>query len=204
MPQRCSNCGAPPRRGAARFCTYCGAAFPAGQAPPPTALEGRARALALIQEQTEFAEAMRRTPSVAMHVAGGGCGIAFVGVWIAMVFVFFVAGSSMTHGSPVALPFKLIPLFMLGGGAFLLFTLLRRTGRLAAGKLEREPAAVVSQRTSRGENSSTDHVTLEYENGEREEYQVSGRLAGRLAVGDMGVAYEKGGFLVDFARIEPR
>lgn len=201
LSDRCSNCGAPPRRGAARFCTYCGAAFPAAQAPPPSALEGRARALALLQEQREFAEAMRRTPSVAMHVAGAGCPIAFLCVWIAMAIGMGVFAGGF-GGAPF--PFALVPFGMAAVGVFMLLTLVRRAGKLATGKLEREPAVVVSQRTSRGEKSSTDHVTLEYENGDREEYQVSGKLAGQLAVGDMGVAYEKGGYLVDFTRIDLR
>ena len=144
---------------------------------------------------------MRRTPSVALHVAGAGCPIAFLCVWIAIAIGMGVAAQGFA-GAPF--PFALVPFGMAAIGVFLLLTLVRRAGKLATGELEREPAAVVSQRTSRGENSSTDHVTLEYENGDREEYQVSRKLAGQLAVGDMGVAYEKGGYLVDFARIQLR
>lgn len=79
--------------------------------------------------------------------------------------------------------------------------------REAGAPVRRQPALVVDDRTvvqtaeddTRARTSH--HLTLEFEDGRREELRARGRVAGLLAAGDMGVAYTKGRSLVEFRRV---
>ena len=49
---------------------------------------------------------------------------------------------------------------------------------------------------------TTYHATVQSEPCVRLEYETYGWLAGRIAAGDLGVAFTKGDTLIDFLRLE--
>ena len=82
--------------------------------------------------------------------------------------------------------------------------------RFASAPISNDLLVVVDERIEvkgGGENSSahtTYYATLQDRRGARHEYQTYDWLAGRIAAGDIGVAYLKGGRLVDFSRLDIR
>jgi hypothetical protein len=93
--------------------------------------------------------------------------------------------------------------FILGGIAAI--------GKLVAFRnapIERLVAVIVKERTDvsgGGENreaSTTYYATLQRRDGTRTEYRTYHSLVGRLAVGDIGVAYVKARTLVEFIRFD--
>ena len=81
------------------------------------------------------------------------------------------------------------------------------TVELQRGELKRVAALIVDERTdingdgAGGAVQTRYFASLESEAGRREEYEVDGRFSGKAAPGDVGVAYFKGPYLVDFERI---
>ncbi|HEX7703711.1 MAG TPA: DUF2500 family protein [Kofleriaceae bacterium] len=82
--------------------------------------------------------------------------------------------------------------------------------KFASAPITNELLVVVDERvavTGGGENSSahtTYYATLQDRSGARLEYRTYDWLAGGIAAGDIGVAYLKGGRLVDFSRLDIR
>ena len=197
----CSNCGAPRKREGARFCAYCGARFPGDSETARAPRPERAEVLEALRDTPEFARALTHVPRVRGGLVGAGCLTLFLLVWLGGVAAFAFGASTFTSGLDIGAPFLIVPLLMFAGGLYALIAHLRRTHRLATGALEREPAAVGAKRTRVVNDSSTELFTLEFEDGEREERAIPPRLAPTVAVGDVGVAFSKGGILVDFGRI---
>ena len=196
----CPQCGASRKGADARTCDYCGTVLVA----EPSARERReadlARDFEELRRSTEFARAIVASPSITGHLVGGGCVVVFLLVFVG-VAGFMALSASSTIGGPVSLPFTIVPLMIGAVGVFMLFTVLGRARRMATSPLEREPAIVVSKRSTKSEDSSTHYVTLQFESGIREVSNVSGILYGQLATGDLGVAYRRGGILLDFRRL---
>lgn len=201
MVLRCASCGASVTHESSE-CPYCGAtraaaAPPPGPAPEPT-IDDR---LAAVREHPGFATLMRLEPSVSGHLAGAGCGVVFMVVFIG-VAIFMTA---MFQAAPA--PMSWFPLLFVGFGIFGLVSMVRKTSRFASAPLERAPAQVLDERVAvsgGGENSSartTYYVTLVREGGARREYETTGKVAGDVVRDDVGVAYVKGDFLLDFRRV---
>lgn len=187
-------------------CPYCGAvradapiASPPPSSPTPPTVEER---LAAIREQADFATWMRHSPSMTGHVAGTGVAVVFlvvfIGVAIFMTTMFQMAPAPMSY----------FPLLFVAFGIFGLFSVLKKSASFAKSPLERTPAHVLDERVSvsgGGKNSSAStayYVTLTREDGNRQEFQTTGKIAGVITRDDVGVAYVKGEHLLDFRRVQ--
>jgi hypothetical protein len=87
--------------------------------------------------------------------------------------------------------------------------LLRKGMAFAAAPITNELRVVVDERVNVSgggdtSKSTTYYATLQDRSGGRTEYETYDWLAGRIAAGDIGVAYLKGRRLVDFARLDIR
>lgn len=144
---------------------------------------------------------MRSTPTA----PGLGCGTVFAVVFFAAfigVGLLIFTGMSRVGAPGVFLlvPLGFVVIGVLAGGG-----VLRRIGGFARAPLRREPALVVGERrdVARDDDSSSTSyfVTLEFPDGARRELQTHGPAAGAVSAGDLGVAYLKGDFLLDFQRL---
>lgn len=198
----CPECGARPRRAGARYCAYCGTALPEGAlgATPAPAEEGRERLFAAMRRSREMQEALAHDPPTAAIHRSHGCTLAFIGVWTAGALgLGFLAAREHGIGAPLAL--SIVPFAMAALGVLGFIQLKRKAREFAVAPLAKEPAIVVGKRTVVGEDSSTEYAALEFEEGDREEFPLAGKLAGDLAQGDMVVAFIKGGRLLDCRRL---
>jgi hypothetical protein len=192
---KCGNCGAVVAKGAGRFCTHCAAVLP--DAERVSAYEFRTDEARFDEAERHdgFDLAMRHEP----EPAHGGMG-QVVGI-VVLVFGVFWTFMALSMFPPMAL-FGL--LFV--GIAF--YGAVYKPMQLARAPLERTLAIVVDERTSvsgGGQNSSASthyYATLQFRDGRRVELNCSGKLAGEITRGDLGVACTKlGKHLVGFARI---
>lgn len=193
---RCENCGAAAARATARFCEYCGKALPATASRSPSPDELLERRFQELENHPELQRHLQWTPGPEIVSRGALSGVSALLV-LGFLLFFFVPAFSHGPGMFPVLPWVLIGVVVLG--------LVRRNRYLAA-PLERVIAVVVDERQhSEGGRESRHgtryHATLERRDGTRSEYEVTGRLAGEIRSGDMGVGYVKGGTLVAFRRL---
>lgn len=203
-PQRkCSNCGALPPRASARFCEYCGAELPRLEpAPaPPSPFGDLRRRFADLQAHPDVPELMAYSPPT------GVFGIQ-TAMSVALLVLFGVVGLVVSIAFLGACPpLGFLPLAVVAIGGFALLKQLTRTEGARNAPLERRPAIVVDERTNvsgGGESRSLRtlyYATLEFPDGTRREYDVFANVAGKITRGDMGIAYVKGDYLVQFARV---
>lgn len=79
--------------------------------------------------------------------------------------------------------------------------------KLSGSRLRRLPALVVDKRLKvRGGGQSTSaytyyYVTLEFGDGERREFEARGKMYGKIAKNDAGVAYIRNRYLLDYRRL---
>jgi hypothetical protein len=196
-PLVCRNCGASSPEARARFCAFCGFELPvpapAPLVPPP--------------DRGARFDALRRHPgfeALQAHVppadAAGALGhmlsaAALVGVGLVLLFPALAFP-----------PLAVAVVVVLALGVLLLVNAAGKAFTLRRGKLVRVPALVADERThvaggGDGGVSTRYYLTLESERGTREEYEVDGRLAGKAAPDDLGVAFFKGEHLIDFERV---
>lgn len=149
-----------------------------------------------IEQHPDYPELMRYTPSIwgrGWLIFMIGFGVLFIVVCLFML----IPG----RGSPPAvfsLVVALMIVFVLGLMGYLLF----RWRRLKAAPLQRMPAIVLDKRTDVSSGDYTHfHVTLELRGGNRQEYDAEGKLYGLVIRDDMGVAYIKDRWLLDFRRL---
>ena len=205
--RKCPNCGAAVARIDSRFCEFCGHELPRPTARPTVSppspygdLEAR---FAALQQHADLQRLMMMAP----RMAGIGCGMVFtIGFFIlfvgASLFMFTVIGAT---GAPGFL--RLVPLFFSVAGVAAAIAILRKMGNFSRAPLQREPALVAGERTEvsgggRDSSSSTDYfITLEFPGGRRREYTTQGKVVGKVSEGDLGVAFLKGDFLLDFERL---
>lgn len=193
---RCENCGAAAARAAARFCEYCGKALPTSAARPPSPDELLERRFQELENHPELQRHLQWTPGPEVVARGALGGVGTV-VVLAILLFFFVP---LFSRGPLFFP--VIPWLMIG---LVVVGLVRRSRYLAA-PLERVIAVVADERQhseGHGDSPRTTRyfATLERRDGTRSEYKVTGRLAGEVRPGDMGVGYVKGGTLVAFRRL---
>jgi hypothetical protein len=167
------------------------------------------------EKSPRYAELMAFTPdtSVAPYVLLLAFLATFTGVCAVMAPLFLLGG-----------PMVLAPLSMAALGACLFFFVLSRMRRFQAAPLERVLVVVrdetvetrvetqtVSDREAFPHGHDTlrtttsvrnDHyLLLELKNGDRQSHRVAPALARELVKDDVGVAYLKGGVLVDLKRL---
>lgn len=157
------------------------------------------------QRSPRYAEWMSFTPDTSStgYVVLLAFLAVFTGVCGCMSVLFILGG-----------PMALIPMAMAAAGAFAFFSVLARKRKFEAAPLERvvvlirEENTEVSvshthQHTRNGSHREArvrqDHfVLLELENGDRQSHQVDAELAHAVTKGDVGIAYLKGGVMLDF------
>jgi hypothetical protein len=202
MPQAvtCSQCKAPVTDDRWINCPYCGALLVKPVLNPNKAVVAPER-FAAVENSPEYARWMQHTPSTTSTALG-------LGAHTAILVVFCGAGAAMTVFFAVnAGMLAVLPLLVTCVGLVLLFTSLANAKSFASSPLERRVLVWRDERTEvsgGGKNSSatTSHyVLLEDRRGGRREYSCNSRLAGAHAPGDIGVAFLRGGILLDFKRV---
>jgi hypothetical protein len=193
----CPSCGARLITGE-KECPYCG-----------NPVEGARRSsqkpshdFSALRKSRELQELLVFTPS-ALRARAGQTFVTIFGLVFTSFAVFFIV-MAKRMGAPGI--FRFFPMIFVLVGVAMLVGGLRGLVRLAASPLERLPAVIVGKRQhydrdSEGSGSTTYYVTIQTEDGERKEHLVEGRLYGEVDEGDAGVAYFKGGFLLDFKRV---
>ena len=185
-----------------RYCGHCGTALPVREDAPPSSVPfadkaQRFEALAGNEQTARWMATTPQPPSTAKDMIG-----AFIGLFIA-VTVGIVGAVAMASACP---PMGLLPLVIAGALAYKILQQMKRTAENDRAPLVRKPSLVVEERTkiSGNDDSSTTtryYTTLEYETGERQEFETAGEMAGKLTAGDMGVAFVKGDLLIEFGRV---
>jgi hypothetical protein len=200
--RQCSGCGARVTQSEGRFCQYCGAELPAlpREEPPPS--ESSPDPFAALSRDPALEQILALRPSTAAPMMGYGCGIV-AGFFFIAVSLFVFTGFQMVGG----FPFSLFPLLFVGIGVTIVVVSIRKAMKYGGAPLESRPALVSGERTmvtggGRDSSASTSYfVTLEFEDGRREEYRTTGKVTGEVREGDLGVAFVKGGYLLDFRRL---
>ncbi len=197
---RCSQCSAPVTDDRWTNCPYCGTVLAKPTINPLRAAVAPER-FAAAERSPGFDELQRRTPSGSGALVGMGLQTAFLVVWT------LIAGA-MTIPFLAAGPLALVPAAMCAFGIVMLVRSSQRTAQFANARLERHVAVWKDERTEvsgggRNSSASTHHfVLLELRDGQRSEFPCDDRLAGAHAPGDIGMAYLRGGVLLDFVRID--
>jgi len=212
MLARCPNCAAPVEAPDLAHCSYCGSTLPreepaqgaAAAAPRPPSV---AELLAAVERHPELAAWRAQPPSGLGPVLGLGA-MAVFGVFFAVVALLMLAFFRSMGGAPLL--FTLFPLFFVAAGLWMAIRAGSRAASFAAAPLERTPALIVGKRThgSGGGHEAGArtryYATLEGAGGARSECEVAARLWGEIAAGDFGLAFMRGGRLLDFRRVGSR
>lgn len=207
-PSPCSECGAVPTGLPRSTCEYCGARLTAEASPSERARGDRAARLDAVERHPDFAAAMGHTPELRGHMVGGYVGTGCFGAFSALTGLVALSGLGViTLGDlgPLAstpAPVLIVPGLMSAVTGFVAFQLARKTREFKAAPLERRPALVRDERSRSREKSTSYFATLEFVEGHREEFPVSAEVASRAVRDDVGVAYIKGGVVLDFRRID--
>jgi hypothetical protein len=203
---RCPHCAAPISDARAERCNFCGNAFvpavqPVEAAPrAPTVAE----LLASVEGHPELQKWLAWTPPE--RAVRFKLGLAMsVGILVAVVALVVLAADPPDE--PAGVGFALV---IAAIGLAMAVPAGLRAASFSRAPLQRVAVLVADERTkiSGGGNdssaSTTYYATLEQADGSREEFEIDARLAGSIAPGDFGVAYVKGGLLLDFRRAGSR
>lgn len=193
----CRSCGARLLSGEDK-CPYCGTHV-AGERGPAERSEFEFH---VPKDSTELRDLLNYIPSSLPARTGQVVMIVFGLVFASFAVFFIVMASRM--GAPLV--FRLFPVIFLIVGIGIVMGGISGLARLTGSPLERLPSVVVGKRQdydtdSKGSGSTTYYITLQTEDGNRKEHLVPGKLYGELGRGDTGVAYLRGGFLLDFRRL---
>lgn len=203
----CEHCGAAIKEPGA-FCSHCGtrivrperAAAGAPSATDPARFD-------LCAAGDGFRAAQRHEPRVSSL---GQIAAPLMMAVFGVVFLIFAAGLFSSDdglgGPPAAfqIVFLMFPLVFVG----LAVGMAMKGLRFHNAPIEQQILVVVDERvevSGGGKNSSARtsyYATLQARDGTRAELETYGWLAGRIAPGDIGLAFVKGGWLVDFLRLE--
>ncbi len=184
-----------------RFCTYCGSelSFPEATVPSPSSpaatLASRFAALRAYPTYDELCayEPPSTAAAVGLYSQAIG-GVVFTVIALGMTFVFAAVGGPMAFA----------PLIMVLAGVFITATGLSAASRFSAAPLRTFPASVQGERvkvSGGGKNSSartTYFATIQDEANRRAEYQAFETVASKVVPGDMGIAFLKGSYLIEF------
>lgn len=198
----CDRCGATIEESA--FCKYCGARVmrPAAGA----ATTDRAR-FELAAASPNYAVAMAHEPKapVVINIVAPLFMAAF-GIGFLVLSTTMMGHDDGMPATPAGfrLLFAAIPLAFVGICAWMVV----RGVRFARAPVQKALAVVIDERTAVSGGGkdravrTTYYATVQFEAGDRLEYETYGWLAGRIAAGDLGVAFTKGHMLIDFLRLE--
>lgn len=225
--RRCLECGAVPREGDSKFCSYCGAELPVADVPAPeTPAETTARRFERLREHPDARRALASRPSgrAAVAKSGGSAAGTLLALGAVGLFVIFFMRVSSSMTSTVVTPvsfrngpssgfesgfqmmFTLVPLVMLGGVIYQAVRVFGSSAKVARSPVSSQLALVVDEhREDRGrrERRRSVHVaTFEDERGARSSFEVPTAVARSLAPGDMGVLHSKGPAIVRFDRVD--
>jgi hypothetical protein len=200
---KCDHCGAAIKEAGA-FCSHCGTRIvrpERAEAGAPSATDPARFDLVAASEGLEAAR--RHEPRVSSF---GQIAMPLVMAVFGIFFLVFAAGMFSSGGPPAAFQvlFMLFPLVFIG----LAVAMAMKGLRFHNAPVEQQILVVVDERvevSGGGKNSSARtryYATLQARDGTRAEHETYGWLAGRIAPGDIGVAFLKGGWLVDFLRLE--
>lgn len=195
----CASCGAEAPRSAARFCEQCGAAL-ASAAPvaPPDPfgdVPARFRALAA---RPELARALQEAPPVP-ELSGK---LLPSLLWLVLLGGLGLLASLLCL--QLCPPLGFVPLVLVVvGGVVVVRQLLwnARTPLVARPALVRELRARLQAGAERSPANTRHFVTLEFQDGQRDEHECLPSARAGLEPGALGVAYLKGGRLAAFARL---
>ncbi|MCY1055630.1 zinc-ribbon domain-containing protein [Nannocystis sp. SCPEA4] len=197
----CTHCGAPVRDDGA-FCSHCGSRLPRPESPAPAHLAATAtERFERARSHPEFQAACNHVPVV--PVANE---FARPLLLIAVAIGFSAFFRSMPGPPEAALINAFVTgivLVMIGASVVMLV----RAQSFRAAPIVHDIMVVIDERVavSGGDDRrtrTTYFATLQDQDGLRSEHRCEGWLAGRIAAGDIGVAFLKGDRLVDFVRIE--
>jgi hypothetical protein len=154
-----------------------------------------------VEQHPDYQNLMNMTPSTIRQ---------YVKVFFYFIFgLIFTAIALVMSGFVTKFfkPFAILPVtFILIGIGIILWSLVRFF-RFIMGTLTRETAKVVDKRIrvrggGSGHSATTSYyITLEFRSGDRKEYPTEGNTYGGVTHDDIGVAYIKGGILLDYRRL---
>jgi hypothetical protein len=213
VQERCSGCGAAIAADAAS-CSYCGAATatpqPVAAPPAPTAAETRADRFRRLRERPNFERLRSHRPTTSgpagRLIVQSVFGLVFAA--FAAVFISFARSGTSGFGgrSGFDVMFTLVPgvLALVGIGIFA--SAVFKWRRFANAPLVAVPAIVSAKRTKivgSKDNTRTEYfVSIEPERGARREYEVAGEVFGVVGEGDIGVAYVRDAYLLEFRAVD--
>lgn len=211
----CPHCGAKIGAHSTEYCEYCGTVLPREEPREPARREpSRLDRFDALRGHSDYNRLMHREPpSSGLVFAGVGSivgALVFVGIAGTMATFFFGAAGPARQAGPSAFGvlFTIVPVAVVIAGIFMLVKAIGGTAKVAGAPMLRTPALIVDKRTrvsGGGEHSRAQtryFVTIENQDGRREELRAHGHVAGTLASDDIGIAYVKGGHLVAFERVD--
>jgi len=199
---RCSGCGAA-LSGDSGACSFCGTGGPvaAVAAAPPTASDLRTERFARLRESRKFTLALAHEPTSTGPVSGFVMriviGLAFAGIATVMLNA---RGFREDRGA-----FTVIPVLFVLIGIGISIAAAMKWLSFAQARTETRPAIVVSKRIDvrGGKQSRTSYfVTFDFERGGRREYESQGSTYGMAREDDIGVAYLRSEYLLEFRAID--
>jgi hypothetical protein len=199
-PRReCSGCGAAIDEPEARYCGRCGDALapPQPESPPTSPLGDVAARFAALRAHPHTEELLRHEPG------GESSGRLMPLLAIALVVL---VGLGVTLGlAAFCAPLALLPLTLV---VLCVYAMAKQLGAPSAsdeGPLARHLALVVEGQAGIESGPDlgqvADRTTLQLEDGSRHDVPTLGEVAARIAPGDIGVAFLRGGTLVEFGRV---
>jgi hypothetical protein len=197
----CDHCGAV-IKDAGAFCSHCGTRLvrPERTEPAIRAATDPAR-YDLARASQAYQVALGHVPKI----SHGGIGLVVPILLIGFAIFFIVQATNMgaVTDHPVGFMFIVVPvIMMLIAGKLILSSL-----SFAKAPITNELVVVVDERTATSGGRETSvathyYATVQTRDGARAEYSTYGWIAGRIAPGDLGVAFFKGRHLVDFLRLD--
>lgn len=162
-----------------------------------------------VVKHPEYPASLSATPSSVHLYAGSGCIVVFGAIFaLAALIMSFIAPRSMGEFGPASFVRVLLLVFAAVGAGLAVWGIFRLV-KLSQSRLMRLPALVVDKRidvsgggqtsqSSASRVSTSYYVTLALGDGGRRELEAQGKLYGKLAQNDTGVAYIRYRSLLDF------
>lgn len=203
--RKCSHCGARPKDIDAAYCQFCGTELPQRAQAQVQVItphgDLNARFVAL-EKHADLPQLHRHTPDSTREGLGMAGTVVFGG-FFTVISLFITAGFAKVGG-----PIAIFPLIFVGAGVVMIVKGVTSAAQFSSAPMRRQLVAVIDERSrvsGGGKNSSastTYFATVQDRDGERGEYRVHARLAGQIAPGDLGVAYFKSKYMLDFKRVD--
>ena len=194
----CHSCGKtlPPEE---RRCPHCGNPVSESHAAEPGPSSES------LDQTGPLEELLQYKPSALTHGGRLVMMLAFGLVFAGLAIFFFIVSARRGDAPPIFQVFAVI--FGLGGLAMAVGGVWG-LAKITRSPLERLPAVVLAKREKPAPRSSGEttiyFLTIQTEDGPSKEHTVSEKTYEAVDEGDTGVAYLKGGYLLDFKRVRLR